>query len=357
MKTICFISHVHFWHRRSGGMERDLRLLDYLSRHFILKMIYLGQFTAGDALAISKLSLSYQIHDIGTGRESEETDWIHQFQQQSAEIRNADVYIIGGIKNSYMLDALPEAALSFLDTKDLVSERSRKASNAGNVLAKITREEEIAIFRRFNQVICIQEDEAKLAAQWIGSENVITAKHPVKCLDSLPERNRQKIGLIASNWAPNAYGLRDFAINCWPTIRKTGATLDVYGSISQVLTASLPAVTFHGYVDNLEQCYAELGVIINPVQYGAGLKIKSIEAMAHGLPLVTSREGASGIEHLDGNALVIADSWNDFSDRLIELMRNESRCRGLANNALVYIAEHFNDEACFADLREKIEFI
>ena len=103
MKTICYISHVYFWQRLNGGMERDLIMLNYLSRHFEVKMIYLGTLTALDVMAIAKLSLAFEINDIGTGRESSETDWISRFQNQKPEIRNADAYIIRGIENSYML--------------------------------------------------------------------------------------------------------------------------------------------------------------------------------------------------------------------------------------------------------------
>lgn len=246
MKTICYISHGPFWHRINGGMERDLQLLDYLSRHFELKMAFLGQLVAEDVMAISKFSFNFKINAIGTGSESTKHDWISLFKRQEPEIRSADTYMIRGVENAYMLDALPESAVTFLDTMDLVSERSQKGTENENILSKMTREEETAIFSRFDYVICIQEDEAVLAGQWIGRDKVITAKHPVTPVTGVPKGNRSRIGLVASSWAPNAFGFRDFAINCWPTIRRTGATLDVYGTIANVLNASLPAVTFHG---------------------------------------------------------------------------------------------------------------
>lgn len=353
-KRVYYISNVHFWYRANGGMERDLRLISYLSRHFKVKMVYLGSLTLMDAQAIADTYLDLEILDLGTGQEFGPDDWIKRFKEKKDQTCDADVYLFRTLDCAYMLDALPEGAKTFLDSMDLISERSKKGSDQDNVLRKMTPEQEAKQFRRFDQVICVQEEESKLVGEWIGEENVITAKHPVNISRVDLERDRKRIGFIASKWAPNAYGLRDFIKNCWPTLRRRGATLDVYGNVVDVLKASVPAVTFHGYVDNLEECFARQGIFINPVQYGAGLKIKSIEAMANGLPLVTSREGASGIEHLDGTALLIAEDWAEFTDHLTALMEDEARCRELSENALRYLAENFNEEACFGELRREL---
>jgi hypothetical protein len=354
MKSVCFISQAESWRRLNGGMQRDLKLLNFLAQNFALKFVYLGILDDNDVSSIAQLSPNFEIYAIGTGKEKSGRDWISRFRRQRPEVRDADVYIVRGAETSFMLDALPEGSKTFLDTLDLVSERRQGEGSADRSLAFLTREQEIEIFSRFTHVICIQDDEAELASQWIGGDKVVTAKHPVEATTELPRGNRNRIGLVASNWPPNAYGLRDFVINCWPNIRQAGATLDVYGNVIKALNVSLPAVTFHGYVDDLNDCYASLGLAINPVQYGAGLKIKSIEAMARGLPLVTSREGASGIEHLDGEALLIVDTWDDFTAQIIALMKDEERCLALASNAVTHVSEHFSEEACFSGLRDRI---
>lgn len=338
-----------------GGCERDIELLGYLSRTFTLRVVYLGKICAPDKEAIRKLCLGYTVHDIGLDGALSDLDWAARFRNDPVASEPADVYIIRGIENSHMLDALPTGVPRFLDTLDLVSERGQMKSDSGNVLTTMTREEEVRIFKRYSQVICIQQDEADLAAGWLGKEHVITAMHPVKPRKLVPGRDRLRIGMLASRWLPNAYGLRDFVVNCWPKIRKIGATLDVYGRVNERLRASIPGVTFHGYIEDIDECYADQGLMINPVQYGAGLKIKSIEAMSQGVPLVTSREGASGIEHLDGEALVIADNWDEFAGHVIALTNNEPRCTELVTNALAYVAQQFSEEACFTELGRKIQ--
>jgi ribosome biogenesis protein Tsr3 len=52
--------------------------------------------------------------------------------------------------------------------------------------------------------------------------------------------------------------------------------------------------------------------VINPVRFGAGLKIKTVEALANGLPLVTSEEGARGLASLDREAILIARNVDQF---------------------------------------------
>ncbi|NRB47195.1 MAG: glycosyltransferase family 4 protein [Saprospiraceae bacterium] len=57
---------------------------------------------------------------------------------------------------------------------------------------------------------------------------------------------------------------------------------------------------FHGYVPNLQSIFNDIDIMINPVQMGAGLKIKSVEAMANGLPLVTTTHSATGLMKAKG---------------------------------------------------------
>jgi len=54
------------------------------------------------------------------------------------------------------------------------------------------------------------------------------------------------------------------------------------------------------------------GYIINPIRFGAGLKIKNVEALAHGLPLVTTTHGSRGIEAGVNNAFLYGDEAGEF---------------------------------------------
>jgi glycosyltransferase involved in cell wall biosynthesis len=85
---------------------------------------------------------------------------------------------------------------------------------------------------------------------------------------------------------------------------------------------------------------------------GAGLKIKTVEALAHGLPLVTTGEGARGLRELDGHALCIADSAEDFAQAIQRLLASSAARRDLGAAAFTYAQTHFTPETCFAEIAD-----
>lgn len=78
---------------------------------------------------------------------------------------------------------------------------------------------------------------------------------------------------------------------------------------------------FHGFQPSLDTCYKKSDIMINAIYYGSGLK-KTIEARAHDIPLVTSLEGASGLEHLDNRCLLIAKTADDYAQKIIRLVND-----------------------------------
>ena len=167
--------------------------------------------------------------------------------------------------------------------------------------------------------------------------------------------NVTRIGMVASNFHPNVDGLNHFMQKVWPHLTTKDLQLHLYGNIAAGFRAiRFRNIHFHGIKPSLQGCYRQLDIVINPVRYGSGLKIKSVEALAHGLPLVTTREGARGLVHLDGKALAIADTDTDFA-KAIDSLTNDRASRGaMASEGLAYVAQQLNPAACFAELTEQI---
>lgn len=94
--------------------------------------------------------------------------------------------------------------------------------------------------------------------------------------------------------------------------------------------------------------------MINPVQMGAGLKIKSVEAMANGLPLVTTTHSATGLMKAKGKGFLIANEAENFAFALNRLMMDyDHRCQ-LGRFAHRFIQKHFSQERCFKSLLQFI---
>lgn len=95
---------------------------------------------------------------------------------------------------------------------------------------------------------------------------------------------------------------------------KTGMVLYVAGDWSDSFRNTYTDkkwLVFVGFVDDLE-AFVKHKVMVVPVRYGSGIRMKILYAMAYGAPVISTQEGADGINLTDGNGLVIANTPNDF---------------------------------------------
>lgn len=88
-----------------------------------------------------------------------------------------------------------------------------------------------------------------------------------------------------------------------------------------------------GMVPDLRPYYAQAAVSVVPIRAGGGTRLKILEAFSVGVPVVSTRIGAEGIECQDGKELLLADSPDEFADKTIQLLQNQPLRSMLARNA------------------------
>jgi glycosyltransferase involved in cell wall biosynthesis len=82
---------------------------------------------------------------------------------------------------------------------------------------------------------------------------------------------------------------------------------------------------------------AAADVFVNPVRHGAGVNIKMVEAMAAGLPVVTTPVGARGLHWRDGEHLVVAEGVTGFRDAVTGLLDDPARRSALAKAGRAFV--------------------
>ena len=351
--TATLITQAYFWRQGAGLWARTRETVNFLAENTHLKIIFLGFISERDIPLIRNFEHSFHFIFLGNTETAQEDFFKKSFIESTKDKPISDFYIIDKTENSFMLEVIPKTAKIILDTHDIVSERTSKALENGFIHAfSLTIDEEIALFQKYDAVISIQKNELQLVIQWIGVDRSIYMPMP-QVTNANPIRNTVKnIGMIGSNWHANVAGLDNFLKNVWPKL-DAHLHLNIYGGVGKHFAeVKLKNVTFHGFQQDLESCYENLDLMINPVNYGAGLKIKSIEALAHGLPLVTTKEGASGIESLNGSGLLIAKDSADFAKKITQLVYDHPARVRLAINGLNHIKTHFNKTVCFRELAD-----
>jgi glycosyltransferase involved in cell wall biosynthesis len=350
------ITSAAFWCEGSGLWARTRELVRFLSSHGAVRVCYIGQLMDLDLQRIKQLDFRVEVWALDLTLCKEPGERLQKCDTAFASSPPAAVYLVIQTENSFVLESLPDAGEKWVDTIDLISDRTRKLK--GKPVQEhfpLSVHQEAALLKKYDLAICIQQEEYRSVCSWIGAGITVCVPHPVNVTPRNIRNPPLGIGLVASNWHPNVYGLVDFIKACWPLVRRTGAHLHVYGGVCSAIRADLPAVTFHGFKEDLGECYDNLDIVINPVTYGAGLKIKSLEALANGLPLVTMPEGASGIEEQDGQGLFIASDWDDFAQILVELTQDHARCMEAGRKGMAFIHSAMSPQVCFAPLEQRLQ--
>jgi len=105
-------------------------------------------------------------------------------------------------------------------------------------------------------------------------------------------------------------------------------------------------------VDDPAPLYAAADLAVVPIRAGGGTRIKILEAFALGIPVVSTRLGAEGIEALDGVHLLLADDAPAFAAACVRLKNDPDTAAALARRAALLVAENHGTERINAALAE-----
>ena len=103
-----------------------------------------------------------------------------------------------------------------------------------------------------------------------------------------------------------------------------------------------PAVVLTGWVEDVRPYIAQAAVCVAPLRIGGGTRLKLLEAMAMGKPVVATHLGAEGYPLADGRELLLANTPADFAARVIALLRSPEQGAVLGRAARAFVQEHYD---------------
>ncbi len=122
-------------------------------------------------------------------------------------------------------------------------------------------------------------------------------------------------------------------------------TLRITGRTDGVAVEQLPlskGAVFTGYLDDIRPCVARSWVCVVPLRIGGGTRLKILEAMALGTPVVSTSKGAEGLEVTPGEDILIADTPAEFADALLRLLGDRALRARLAENGRRLVSEKYD---------------
>jgi glycosyltransferase involved in cell wall biosynthesis len=151
----------------------------------------------------------------------------------------------------------------------------------------------------------------------------------------------------ALDWLPNQEGLEWFLEKVFPKLLSKVPSLrfHVAGRNAPepfIRKLEHSRITFHGEVSNASAFMQAYRVMVAPLLTGSGIRIKIIEGMALGRPVVTTPVGMEGIGAEAGRELMVAEDPGLFSDLLIKLLTSEEEAVRLADAGRKFVKENFD---------------
>ncbi|HZP27242.1 MAG TPA: glycosyltransferase family 4 protein [Dehalococcoidia bacterium] len=158
------------------------------------------------------------------------------------------------------------------------------------------------------------------------------------------------------SWQPNLQGLSTFLEEAFPSfpLALPGSRLIIAGSGApprlRQLAGAYREIEMVSPAPDAESLYRRSRAFLEPVRGGGGTKLKVLNAMARGLPVVATLDGAQGIEAVSGEHLLVGQGPQELLGGLQRLMTDDALWQRLSENGRRLVAERYRPEQAFGPL-------
>lgn len=398
---VMLVTDVPFWLEQRGSSERISKMLDYLVSFCDVTVCFIGELSVADwNLGLKNKSFKWcgpgipgrfmrTVAGLANGHAKKtETNpakpilpvylnapvsladfhsaTIADYVESQLHNGGFDLAIIEYVSLSYLCKQLriPDGPILAIDTHDVMHIRSRELEAIGEEnWLKISMEEELDALSGADTILAIQEHDAELLQRLLPDHLVCLTKHAtdLKCgPTSRKDSGEIVVGFVGSAGIANQKSIELFLKECWPRIlskTKPKTMLRIAGGIrKEDLDPALnfDQVEFVGKFDDSELFYASIDIAINPAMIASGLKIKSIDALAHSTPLIATSAGLAGLESSIGVCAVLANDISEFADLVVSIANSPERMDELTFNCAEYVEANLNSATIYAELRRLI---
>jgi glycosyltransferase involved in cell wall biosynthesis len=215
---------------------------------------------------------------------------------------------------------------------------------------KLRRKEERA-WRECSLCFTVSDDERIAIASHLGqSDKAVTISNgvdPARFEFILKKGTDRRLLLLGGmRFQPNLDSALYFLDSILPVLREKlpEVKLDIVGRELRRINnhASYQGVEFHEDVPDALPYFRKADALVVPLRHGAGTRIKILEAMAAGLPVVTTSKGCEGLEVKHAEHLLIADSPDAFAAAVTRVIKDADLRRTMSRKARTLVEERYS---------------
>jgi polysaccharide biosynthesis protein PslH len=156
------------------------------------------------------------------------------------------------------------------------------------------------------------------------------------------------VGLIGSmHWPPSRSAAERLITRVWPRVRahipRARLIVAGWGADRHLAShAGAPGLELLANIQHPREFFSQIAVMAYPPGRGSGMKIKVMEAMAFGVPVVTTAEGVEGLSVEPGVHAHVAEDDDLLADRMVDLLRDRSAALRMRDAARALIVDRYN---------------
>jgi glycosyltransferase involved in cell wall biosynthesis len=214
--------------------------------------------------------------------------------------------------------------------------------------AAIASEWEHRVCRRFDEVIVVSANDARALGRLPSKVRIIPNGVDVERYRPSPIPPEPRIVFTGALYTlPNSDGITWFCRDILPRVRDRhpDAVLDIAGARPgrslEAITA-IPGVRLHADVASTAPLLEGARVVVVPLRIGSGTRLKALEGLAAGRPVVGTTIGLEGLDLVNGRHALIADDAESFASAISMLFADEDVASSLAREGRALVEERFD---------------
>jgi len=214
---------------------------------------------------------------------------------------------------------------------------------------------------KFSRVFTLSEEDREWAERLYPKGSFRVLRYPGG-LGFTDQPRREVPGRIlflgALNRPQNIESLQYFWEKVWPAVRERVPDAEfrvVGGGLPREMERKMsgdPRIVVTGFVENIEEEYKSTSVFVAPILTGGGVIVKILDALAAGVPVVTTPYGNEGIRAREGKEILVADNPNSFTTNVISLLEHSGLRDSLGWAGKVFVEQNFSPDMFISVLEE-----
>ncbi|MDQ0641804.1 glycosyltransferase involved in cell wall biosynthesis [Pedobacter sp. W3I1] len=240
---------------------------------------------------------------------------------------------------------LTKKSVKVIDMHDFITAQLQKKVNIGQSF-----NEEIRRISLFDIALAISVEEQYVFSQFCKNR-VVLAPMMLDRPENFHAVKEKSFDLIyvASDNIHNQKAANWFFNNVYPLL-PTGIQICVIGQINEHLSIKGPNLITINFAEDLSTYYQNAKIALCPMLTGTGTKIKVVEALSYGLPIVCNTRGIDGLINKTNNGCLVSDDPVEFANNIMKLLTDESEYKKQAESALAAFSINYEREHCYKNL-------